>query len=452
MSFSRSHETDRMARPVSTPVSALCRLRHSTVWLVAGTLLVLPGDRPLVAQQTCAAGQSWSWVGVDVFHCPGGSCAFLNPAAGAPAFEFTTEPWLRAIDERGPAAGLLLDGDVLVAVNGFLITSVRGGEQLARLAARTPAHLTIRRGDRLHAIDVTPEARCSAPTLVHGNAVVRGLARTDDVRHVGGRNLTSHDLGLGLGLRCANCDVRHSEGAPYVPVDFPRVIAVIDDGAAARAGVREGDLIARVNGEDIRTPAGITALFGAQPGQSIRLRLITDSVVRDVTLVKSDVRFMFNTDFDGFDRHREDGIVDRFLGLFRHRDDARHRNPDDDGVRHVITDRHVARISRSPWSPAAFGLTLEACAACSWSWNDRLMGNDRLVWNVDEPLTVARVLADGPAARAGIRVGDVITHVGGHDIRSVEGGRVLLSTTAGNRIEMRFLRSGRERSVTVTTH
>ena len=137
--------------------------------LLALALAVPPS---LGAQATCGDGQ-WPSIGVGAYHCPGGTCAFTAPHGNAPAaFAFSSEPWLRSIDPAGPAAGRIEEGDVLVAVNGLLITTAAGGAELARLDANRDAELAVRRAGRLLEVRVRPRASCGAPLLLIGNAVV----------------------------------------------------------------------------------------------------------------------------------------------------------------------------------------------------------------------------------------------------------------------------------------
>jgi serine protease Do len=58
---------------------------------------------------------------------------------------------------------------------------------------------------------------------------------------------------------------------------------------------------------------------------------------------------------------------------------------------------------------------------------------------------VASVTPDSPAAKAGLKPGDVITAAGGHDIRTVqELPRLVAATPVGNKLELTVLRDGKQ--------
>ena len=90
-------------------------------------------------------------------------------------------------------------------------------------------------------------------------------------------------------------------------------------------------------------------------------------------------------------------------------------------------------------------LGLEVVGACSVDERQ-----DAAVWQCTEPLTVNRLIAGGPAAKAGLSVGDTILAIDGVDITSEEGGRRFGALRPGESVALRVRRAGQERSVTVT--
>lgn len=61
---------------------------------------------------------------------------------------------------------------------------------------------------------------------------------------------------------------------------------------------------------------------------------------------------------------------------------------------------------------------------------------------------VASVTADSPAARAGIKQGDVITAAGGHEIKSVHDlPRLVAATPVGTKLELTIVRDGKQKTV-----
>jgi serine protease Do len=64
---------------------------------------------------------------------------------------------------------------------------------------------------------------------------------------------------------------------------------------------------------------------------------------------------------------------------------------------------------------------------------------------------VSDVVKDGPAAKAGIKRGDIITEFNGKDVKDVSGLRNLVSQSkAGSSIALKLLRAGKELTITVT--
>ena len=61
---------------------------------------------------------------------------------------------------------------------------------------------------------------------------------------------------------------------------------------------------------------------------------------------------------------------------------------------------------------------------------------------------VASVTADSPAARAGIKQGDVITAAGGHEIKTVHDlPRLVASTPVGSKLQLTIVRDGKQKTV-----
>ncbi|HEX2210057.1 MAG TPA: PDZ domain-containing protein, partial [Longimicrobium sp.] len=84
-----------------------------------------------------------------------------------------------------------------------------------------------------------------------------------------------------------------------------------------------------------------------------------------------------------------------------------------------------------------FGL---ACNQCGWA---REAGDAAPYWESEgEPILYA-VQPGSPAARAGLREGDVLTHVRGLPVTSREGGRALGAVRPDDRIVLRVRRAGR---------
>lgn len=73
---------------------------------------------------------------------------------------FRSEPVIMRIDERGPAAGKLREGDVIVSVGGKLITTSAAGRIYANPPIGEPLAVVVRRGGQERAVTIVPTATC----------------------------------------------------------------------------------------------------------------------------------------------------------------------------------------------------------------------------------------------------------------------------------------------------
>jgi len=118
------------------------------------------------AQSTCPEGRPLTGdLGIERYRCIGGACEIWTEDRLGSTHVFTTEPRIDRLDPDGPSASALRVGDVLVAVDGILITSAAGGRRLANLDPGVTALLWIRRGDRDFEVRVVPVPGCNPSGL-----------------------------------------------------------------------------------------------------------------------------------------------------------------------------------------------------------------------------------------------------------------------------------------------
>jgi S1-C subfamily serine protease len=118
------------------------------------------------AQTMCPEGRPITGdLGIERYRCIGGACEIWTDSELGLTHVFTTEPRIDRLDPDGPSAGSLRVGDVLVAVDGSLITSAEGGRRLANLNPGVAAVLWIRRGDRDLEVRVVPVPGCNPSGL-----------------------------------------------------------------------------------------------------------------------------------------------------------------------------------------------------------------------------------------------------------------------------------------------
>jgi hypothetical protein len=102
-------------------------------------------------------------LGFTGLQCKG--CSFGDPGIpGLVDVLFATEPTLFGITRGGPADGKLEELDVLVALNGQLITTQAGALLYSRPTPGKPLRLTLRRAGALRDVEIVPAPRCRTLT------------------------------------------------------------------------------------------------------------------------------------------------------------------------------------------------------------------------------------------------------------------------------------------------
>src|SRR5262249_32532379 len=83
-----------------------------------------------------------------------------SPAIVRRVFRFYEEPRIAEVDANGPAAGRLREGDVLVAVDGALVTTSEAGRRIGDLMPGRSIQLTVRRDGRTVKVGIQPRFSC----------------------------------------------------------------------------------------------------------------------------------------------------------------------------------------------------------------------------------------------------------------------------------------------------
>lgn len=118
------------------------------------------------AQTRCPEGHPETGdLGIEYLLCVTGSCATNMRTERGYTHDFSTEPRIGGILDGGPADGKLQDGDILIAIDGVLITTREGGRRLANLQPGKPVTLRLRRGGREMDVTVVPKLGCNMPHL-----------------------------------------------------------------------------------------------------------------------------------------------------------------------------------------------------------------------------------------------------------------------------------------------
>lgn len=240
---------------------------------------------------------------------------------------FMSEPTIGALDPDGPSHGKLRAGDVIVAVDGWLITTRGGGERFSQVSPGEAVEITVRRGGielrerivprareerddapELEQLDtpltvklaelsealaelalVSPELEELAelgelpelpelPTLIDLSELgelskLAESSKLGEVSPLGDLKIDTRPLGwFGIGLSFSG-SMRQRAGADEPPLwDFdapPKVHSLDAGGPAARAGLRRGDVLTHIDGVRLDTEEGGRSFSEVQPGQVV---------------------------------------------------------------------------------------------------------------------------------------------------------------------------------------
>jgi membrane-associated protease RseP (regulator of RpoE activity) len=297
-------------------------INWSAALLLASTAGSLAGQRPPVAAErpveTCADGaRAVGDLGYTRLSC---NCTlFLNE--GAPErsrWQFNSEPTIEAIRRGGPADGKLQPGDVVVAIDGRLITTREAGRRFAQVTPGEPVQLTVRRDGREVTVEVTPDRTCpSVDVSAAGAAVVPTPAPprppraaipsrpprvvtvppappeapTPAVAPLPPVARLLPEGWFGFSIQCSRCGISQSDSgsAPVWDFSSPPTVESVEPGSPAdRAGIREGDRITHIDGRAITTEEAGARFGGVKPGQTVTFRIRRDGETRDITATAGD--------------------------------------------------------------------------------------------------------------------------------------------------------------------
>ena len=195
--------------------------------------------------------------------------------------QFGGELELRDILPDGPAAGRVQEGDILVAVDGALITTRAGSTRLLRAPSGQPVRLTLRRSGVEHDVVVVPVGAAeasSSPTVETPIPLPAARYSAAAPPHARGR--------LGIGLSCHCTMQTTADGVEHWSfVEPPEVGGVQTGGPAERAGVRVGDIIERIDNVAITTQAGGERWSAVASGARVRLGLRRGAARLEVEMV-----------------------------------------------------------------------------------------------------------------------------------------------------------------------
>jgi S1-C subfamily serine protease len=225
--------------------------------------------------QTCAEGlPRTATLGIGLLQCVGGSCSVNARDGAGRTHDFSTEPRVWRLDPGGPSAGVLREGDQILAIDGALITTRDGGRRLANLRPGVPVALRIRREGWETRVSVTPRPGCNTPAL----AVTATGARPEAPAPGSGEGRAGEQAGpriyFGMELDCGDCGWRREgEAWRWHSTQPMQIKSTVPGSPAHRAGLRAGDVVLRINGHAL-TDRGAGQFFDQlSPGSAVRFEV-----------------------------------------------------------------------------------------------------------------------------------------------------------------------------------
>lgn len=279
--------------------------------LLGAVPLLLSASSAPAAQGGCGGEPARGHLGVRIA-C---DCTVNAAPSVARPWRFRSAILVDAVETGGPAAGVLRPGDVIAAVDGAPVTEAAGARRLWEVRPGESVRLTVERGGRRMEVTLRAAAVCAddrraigsyAPAVIVSGEVPRPAPGqpapgqpTPAPRAVPGPPSstpvpvpTTPDLlpegWLGFGLACNQCGWAREGGdaAPYwESAGEPILYAVQPASPAARAGLREGDVLTHVRADPITSGRGGRALGAVRPGERVVLRIRRGGRVMEITLV-----------------------------------------------------------------------------------------------------------------------------------------------------------------------
>jgi hypothetical protein len=276
----------------------------------------------VMSRQRCASNEAVGWLGISGFTCT--NCVLSAPGHGEPAL-FSTEPRVLSVGQGSPAEDEIRPGDVLVSIDGMLITTHAGGVRFNNLKPGDNATVEVRRNGELlrFRLEDLPAICRTDPRLPGSNLRPGEYANAARVGvgaragGMGGRVATTAPMPrsptpppgapdqptrmiprtrslftmpratFGFGITCSTCS-SHVDPDGSMTWDFerpPEVYSVETNSEAYRAGIRRDDVILSIDGHDITTPEGGRRFGAVEPGQRVMFRLRRGSAVLNRTVV-----------------------------------------------------------------------------------------------------------------------------------------------------------------------
>ncbi len=223
-------------------------------------------------------------------------------------------------------------------------------------------------------------------------------------------------------------ETRSKRGWLGVHLDGSGVIEVVEGGAADKAGLQDDDRILEMDGQEIDSSSDIIRIMrGTQPGDSMRIK-----VMRGDEQKTFNVKLAEQPDYMVTPRAPRPPRPPR---MYWHHDSDDDNDDDDTPPPHGFS--------------YGFGFPGPRLGIQIHPMSDELRSYFKAPKGVG--LLVDRVMEDTPAAKAGLRAGDVVVKVDGKSIEGIgDIASALSEHEAGDKVTIEVIRDGSRESLDVT--
>ncbi len=244
-------------------------------------------------------------LGIHSFECR--DCSFSAHEGGLSSARFGTEPRVLEVNQDASSGDDLEVDDILVAVDGNLITTAAGVEVLTSLRPGQGVAVRVRRDGRERNLRMIAGATEVCPP---GAPIALAAPRSKSPRAAQSRVSPPApdepprsgqaaravmppyppgplDASLGFSFRCIDCGIALADPGQTPRWRFamrPEVSAVDRDGPAWSAGLRPGDVIVAVDDMPIESEEGGLRMWRIQPGEIVAFTVRRDGATRVIRL------------------------------------------------------------------------------------------------------------------------------------------------------------------------
>jgi S1-C subfamily serine protease len=255
-----------------------------------------------------------------------------------------------------------------------------------------------------------------------------------------------------FGLQFSELQTVLGGDAPQAPPlrEYPRIDSVYPGSPASKAGLRRGDVVLLLGGQDARRPVALDKLL--RPLAKVPVRVQREGAQKDYTVVVEKRPTDFNS---------ECANVDQVIGpefdqpMIYMRSRLGQRTPFPLPVfprSQTPTAAPDAPTSPVPPMPPVAGFMYGFSTSNSAIAGATLMPLDddwRATLGVDNGVLVTKVLPGTPSKDSGLHAGDVIISADGQTVASVRSLSRIVGNAKANSVKLQIIRSGKPQVITL---